>query len=177
MRRLEHRLNEPFGRGTGGPAPRWSAPVFLVMAVALVPWIAYLAITLPSRTVSDHYRVAWVGFDVVLVIFMAATAWLALKGKRQVELPAIVTATLLVVDAWFDVITSHTGWGRMEAILLAVCVELPTAALAVYISRRVERAIEATLEHAAHDRAVFGHDRQLAGILPTAATEKDAESA
>ncbi len=51
----------------------------------------------------------------------------------------MATAALLIVDAWFDVTTSQPGWPLAHAILLAVFVELPTAALAFYISRRVER--------------------------------------
>lgn len=119
--------------------PRWVPPLFLILAMGLLPWIVYIAISLPSRTVADHYRLAWVGFDVMLLLALSRTAWLAFKGSRQVELPATATATLLVVDAWFDITTAHPGWAQMEAIALALLVELPTAALAIYISTRVER--------------------------------------
>ncbi len=119
--------------------PRWVPPLFLVLAIALVPWIVYIALSLPSRTVADHYRLAWVGFDILLLVTLSRTAWLAFKGSRQVELPATATATLLIVDAWFDITTSHPGWPQMEAIALALFVELPTAALALYISTRIER--------------------------------------
>jgi hypothetical protein len=97
--------------------------------------IPSIALSLPSRTVADHYRLAWVGFDILLLLALSRTAWLAFKGSRQVELPATATATLLIVDAT----TAHTGWPQMEAIALAVFVELPTAALAIYISTRIER--------------------------------------
>lgn len=127
--------------------PRWAGPLFLLMAAALVPWVVYLAVSLPTRTVFNHYRTAWVGFDILLVLVMARTAFLALKGSRRIELPASATATLLIVDAWFDITTSRAGAPRMEAILLALFVELPTAALAIYISRRVERTMDAALEH------------------------------
>lgn len=137
--------------------PGWVPALFLILAIALIPWIIYLAISLPTRTVADHYRLGWVGFDVVLVVFLSWTAWLALHGKRQMELPAVVTATLLVVDAWFDIATSHSGWPQVEAVLLALFVEIPTAALALYISRRVERVLEAALDHAVKDHEMLGH--------------------
>lgn len=124
-------------------APRWVAPLFLAMAVLLLPWIVYLGFTLPSHQLTRHYRLSWVGFDVLLVLAMSRTAWLAFRERRQVELPAVATATLLLVDAWFDVTTAPPGWPFAEAIILAVCVELPTAALALYISRRVERLTDA----------------------------------
>ena len=137
------------------PAPRWAGPLFLFLAVALVPWIIYLALTLPNRTIASHYRIAWVGFDVALVVALARTAWLALKGKRQMEIPAVVSATLLVVDAWFDIMTSRPGAAQMEALFLAVFVELPTAFLALYLSRRVEQVIDQTLARARGSRSML----------------------
>lgn len=109
-------------------APRWIAPLFLAFSV-----------TLPDRQLARHYNLSWAGFDVLLVLAMSRTAWLAFREKRQMELAAVATATLLIVDAWFDVTTAQPGWPLAQAILLAVFVELPTAALAFYISRRVER--------------------------------------
>ena len=48
-----------------------------LVAVALVPWTLYLTFTLPSRHVTFHYDLAWVGFDVALAASFAATAWAA----------------------------------------------------------------------------------------------------
>ena len=128
--------------------PWWAGPLFLFLAVALVPWIIYLALTLPSHTESSHYRTAWVGFDVLLVLALGRTAWLAIQGRRQMEFTAAVSATLLVVDAWFDIMTSKAGAPQMEAIFLAVFVELPAAFLALYLSQRVGRVVDKTLEEA-----------------------------
>jgi hypothetical protein len=120
-------------------SPRWAAPLFAILAVALIPWIAYLAYSLPQHALAKHYNISWVGFDIVLLLALARTAWLAFREKRQVELPAVATATLLVVDAWFDVTTARRGWPFIEALALAVLVELPLAALCLYIAHRVER--------------------------------------
>jgi len=128
-------------------APWWAGPLFLFLAIALVPWSVYLAATLPAHTVASHYRTAWVGFDILLAAALARTAWLALKGKREMEFPAVVTATLLLVDAWFDIMTSKSGASQMEAIFLAFAVELPTAFLALYLSRRVDRVVHGGLQH------------------------------
>jgi hypothetical protein len=152
--------------GASGVVPRWAGPLFLALTFALIPWIVYLGLSLPTRTVANHYRTAWVGFDVLLVLAMGRTAYLALKGHRRIELPAITTATLLIVDAWFDITTSRSGAPQMEAVLLAVFVELPTAALAIYISRRVERALAETL-----DRVAMNHN---SGNAPPAETERPA---
>ena len=133
------------------PAPRWVGVLFLLLAIALVPWIVYIYATLPRFTEMVHYRVAWVGFDIALLVLMALTAVLALQGKRQMELPAVALATLLIVDAWFDITTASGKMARTEAIILAIFVELPIAGSALYLSRRVERSREAALNRAIED--------------------------
>ncbi|MCW2900980.1 MAG: hypothetical protein JWO67_3245 [Streptosporangiaceae bacterium] len=44
-----------------------------------------------------------------------------------VSLVAMIAATLLLVDAWFDVTTASTGPDQMTAIAMAVCLEVPIA--------------------------------------------------
>ncbi|WP_371641802.1 hypothetical protein [Streptomyces mirabilis] len=44
-------------------------------------------------------------------------------------LTATATAALLVVDAWFDVTASQPGPELATAVVMAVCAELPMAAL------------------------------------------------
>lgn len=55
------------------------------------------------------------------------------------ELAAVATITLPIADAWFDITTARPGWPFVEALIRGVFVQLPTAALAFYISCRVER--------------------------------------
>ena len=62
------------------PVPRWVGPAFIVLAALTVPWIAVLAVTLPKHQYTGHYRLAWVGFDVLLVIMLARTGWVAWRG-------------------------------------------------------------------------------------------------
>lgn len=57
-------------------------------AVFLVPWIAFLAVTLPGRDVDRHYNLAWVGFDVLLVFAITRTAWYAFRIDPRVQIPA-----------------------------------------------------------------------------------------
>src|ERR1700754_4219222 len=51
--------------------------------VCLIPWIGYLSITLPDRYIAHNWTATWVGFDVLLLVFMATTALLGLL-RRQV---------------------------------------------------------------------------------------------
>jgi|GEM_PF-2213450 len=123
----------------GLPVPRWLGVVFLLVAVLTLGWVVELWVTLPYRDVSAHYRLAWAGFDAMLACMLARTGWLAWRGYDHVELPAVSAATLLVVDMWFDVVTSSTPKDRWLAIASAVLVEIPLAALCLWIARNAER--------------------------------------
>jgi hypothetical protein len=119
-------------------APRWVAPLFVTLGVLAVPWTVYLAYSLPTQAESPHYRLAWVGFDVVLVAAVFATALLSWHGRRLVVVPAVVTATLLVVDAWFDVLTTPGPEEIAVAVASAVLLELPLAAVCIWIAAHTE---------------------------------------
>ena len=108
-------------------------------AVILLPWIGFLAVTLPRRQFDLHYRAAWVGFDVLLVFAISRTAYMAFRQDQRVQFPATATATLLIVDAWFDVTTSGGRGQFFEALLLAVFIEIPAAAFSIYVAQRVYR--------------------------------------
>ena len=134
------------------PAPRWVAPVFAVLGTATLPWTAYLAMTLPPQINSHHYRLAWVGFDAMLVVALLLTAYFAWKGRPLVGLLAAITATMLVLDAWFDVTMSNRA-DRPSAILSAVLVELPLAALCGWIVQHVDQVVERRLRQLARRTA------------------------
>jgi hypothetical protein len=115
------------------------AYIYAAAAVLLLPWIVYLAVTLPKRDLDTHYRAAWVGFDLFLVAAIIRTAYLAFKMDPRVQLPATATATLLIVDAWFDITTAGGRGATAEAILLAVVFEIPAAIFSIYVAYWVAR--------------------------------------
>jgi hypothetical protein len=123
---------------------RWIIRVYAALAVAIIPWIVWLAWTLPERSVSSHYRLAWVGFDVLLGGALARTAWLAWRRSPFVVNVAAATAALLVVDAWFDVTTSPGGADLVVSALQAVLLELPLAVFSLIISGRAQIEIART---------------------------------
>jgi hypothetical protein len=126
------------------PLPRWMTILLALVAVALVPWIFYLTFTLPSRHVTFHYDLAWVGFDIALVVSFAATAWAAFRGSQWLVPLAAVTGTMLVCDAWFDVVTSQSGGEMWEAVAEAALAELPLAAVCALIVYDAETFLAAT---------------------------------
>jgi hypothetical protein len=120
------------------PLPRWLGPVLLLVALALAPWTLYLTYSLPSRHLAHHYDLAWVGFDIALLTSFAITGWVAMHPSKWLVPAAAVTGTMLLCDAWFDVITS-SGGEQVESILEACLAELPLAALCAYVVWDVER--------------------------------------
>jgi hypothetical protein len=122
--------------------PPWIAPAFLLCAAVLIPWTALLFITLPRHYGANHWWLAWGGFDVALVISLAATALTTLRRSPFGEIAAAVTGTLLVCDAWFDVLTSRHTSDVVQALLSAVLIELPLAFLCFWIARNFARAVE-----------------------------------
>jgi hypothetical protein len=62
----------------------------------LLPWIVYVAASLASRQVSPNYDTAWAGFDVMLPVAFASTAYFALGRSRYLSTAATATAVLLL---------------------------------------------------------------------------------
>lgn len=120
-------------------APRWIPPLFLLLALGLAPWIVWLALHLPSRQVSYHFNLAWGGFDTGLGAALVMTAVTAFQGSKWIDHAATAAAVLLVVDAWFDVVTAPPGVATVQATAEALLVELPLAALCVWIARHAEQ--------------------------------------
>ncbi|MER5731450.1 hypothetical protein ABT084_24480 [Streptomyces sp. NPDC002138] len=119
----------------GRRAPR-AATVLTVAGIALVPWIAVLSQTLPHTVEVSHWSTAWIGLDVMLAAALAGTGLLLKRGDARAGALAAATAAVLVLDAWLDVTTSGAGGARMTALALAVCAELPLAALCASVAAR-----------------------------------------
>jgi hypothetical protein len=106
--------------------------------IALIPWIIYLAFTLPANYVAHNWPATWIGFDCVLIAFMAATAVLGWLRRQLVLLPAFTTGVLLVCAAWFDILTASPGqiW---VSVLTAALGNLPLAVIMITGAVRILR--------------------------------------
>jgi hypothetical protein len=106
--------------------------------VALIAWIILLGLTLPKRYDAAHWNLAWIGFDVALLVGLAATAWAAWRRRAVIVIFATITATLMCADAWFDITTARsTDLG--VSVAQAVFVELPFAYFLFHVVGRVIR--------------------------------------
>ena len=143
MAGFELRAQAAFRRGNGRwLIPPWIAPAFFLCAIVLLPWTAVLFFTLPHRYVANHWGLAWGGFDIGLGLALAATAVTVARRSPFAEVTAAVTGTLLVCDAWFDVLTSRGTTDVVQAAVLAVFVELPIAALCFWMATNLAHAVE-----------------------------------
>jgi hypothetical protein len=139
--REELRLRLAGFEGTRPAADRVRRRFVLLAAVGslvLVPWIGYLAWTLPHRYVAVHWTMAWVGFDIALLAALAATTFMTWRQRPLLVVPAIVAATLLVCDAWFDTTTANRS-DRGVSALSALVLELPMAVVLVVAAMLVLR--------------------------------------
>jgi hypothetical protein len=125
--------------GVAAPAFRWLVRLIAVSAVVLVPWAAYLALSLPASVSARHWPLAWTGLDVVMAAGLAATAWLAVRRDQRTAFPAVTTATLLLVDAWFDVCTAPAG-RPLAMALTDMCIEVAEAAACLALAAAVWHA-------------------------------------
>ncbi|NJC70491.1 hypothetical protein HC031_12325 [Planosporangium thailandense] len=123
----------------GGPTPFQRRMFVLAVGAAcaaLAGWMFELAQTLPARYLVGHWDAAWIGFDSMLLVGLAAVGWTGWRGLEVFSALALATAVLLVCDAWFDVMTTTGGADTVVSILSAVLVELPLAASLTYLAYR-----------------------------------------
>jgi hypothetical protein len=122
----------------GQVVPRWCAVLLLALGLFTLPWIAGMAVVLPTSARAAHYDLSWAGFDVALCLLLLRTGWSALRDRPSTGLSAAMAGSLLVVDAWFDVMTASTTVDILVAVGMAVCVELPLAVLCLWIAGHVQ---------------------------------------
>jgi hypothetical protein len=108
----------------------------LIAGLAMIPWVFILACSLPSTIRAAHWSTAWAGLDALEAVGLITTGIALIGRHRWLCLPAAVTSTLLVVDAWFDITTSAPGSAVTVAIAMAVFPELPMAGLCAVLAIR-----------------------------------------
>jgi hypothetical protein len=129
----------------------WVALVYGAVGVGLLPWAIWLSDSLPPTHHSAHWDVAWSGFDVGLATCFCATAFAAhRRAVAWVGALAAATGTLLIVDAWFDVVLESRGNELGTALFEAFVFELPAALVCFWIAFRTERFISKVVDRALH---------------------------
>ena len=159
--------------------PRFRAfvgPLFFVAGLFLVPWTVYLLFTLPGRHVqTSYYDLAWGGFDIGLATLFLATGVGLVRRRMWVQSTATAAATMLVCDAWFDVLTSAGTGERAVALVLAFGVELPSAVVCFFVARHVEEVAERAQRYALAARRLRPRRRRAASGEETRGVADDAQ--
>jgi hypothetical protein len=115
----------------------------LAGAALEIVWAMYLGWKLPRHYVAGHWALAWVGLDVAEVSMLLGAAWAAWRQRAVLIAFAIAAATMFLLDAWFDVTMASHG-GELQSVALAVFVEVPSAALLLWVARRAAVRLLAT---------------------------------
>jgi hypothetical protein len=114
---------------------RRAAVLFGLVAVLLVPWAVFLKWRLPSHHVVRHWDTAWTGFDFALAAALLTLTFCLLRRSAWTQIAAAVAGTMLVCDAWFDLLTSSPGSGLDAALVEALAAELPLAVVCFLLAR------------------------------------------
>lgn len=124
-----------------GVSWRWDLLLVLIIGgcILLAAWIGYLAVSLPAFYRAGSWRGAWVGFDITELVVFAVTGWAAWRRRQVLIMCLIVLATLLLCDAWFDVVLNSRTAGFLSSLLSALLIEVPIAVIAIVVARRLLR--------------------------------------
>src|SRR3954447_10658891 len=128
----------------------WIMVGFAAAGLVMLPWTIWLSASLSPHHETDRWDLAWSGFDTALAGLFLLTAFAAYRRSPWVGALAAATGTLLVTDAWFDVILESHADELRQSIALAIFVELPLAGLCFWIAQRTERFLAHALQDALH---------------------------
>jgi hypothetical protein len=109
--------------------------LFASAALVLVPWIGLLVASLPCHYSARHWGIAWTGFDAGLALALGVTAYAARRRAAWLDRAAIAAGTLLIADAWFDVVTARGTGAIALAVTEALAIELPLALLCIWVAQ------------------------------------------
>jgi len=128
------------------PRPiRLLATFLLLAAASLIVWTVFLGLTLPPKYDAGHWNFLWTGFDIALLCVLAYGAWAAWFRRQILATTAIVAGTLLLCDAWFDIVTSIGHRDQWLTLLTGFAGELPMALFFFWLYRRIVLATLAAL--------------------------------
>jgi len=122
---------------SGRAHARWLPIALTIAALALIPSLVVVLTVVPKVQTAHHLRIAWTGLDVFEVLALASTGVALHRRPAIAVIPATITGTLLLCDAWLNIIPS-TGVAQYEGIMMAF-IELPLAALSFWTAAHMSR--------------------------------------
>ncbi|MEY9858853.1 hypothetical protein ABH935_004476 [Catenulispora sp. GAS73] len=132
--------------------------VLVACCAGLGAWIVYLAVSMPTGYRSKAWSAAWVGFDILLLLALTGTIAAAMLRRQIVVMLAVFTATLLLCDAWFDIVLD---WGTSDvwgSLASAAFVEVP---LALFLLTRARKLVRVAVSRRWHELGLPGEPPAL----------------
>ncbi len=139
-------------RAAAVAGPRRLAAIMIGVGLCLLPWLAYLAVSLPASPRAAHWPAVWAGLDALEAAGLISTGLLLRRGDARYCLTAVATAAFLVTDAWFDVLTAPPGGDLLESAAMALASELPAAVVCAVLAVRGLRRLAAAPGQARNDK-------------------------
>lgn len=112
----------------------WQGRLLTGAGLALLPWLGYLAGTLPPAEAA-----AWVALDALEAVALLTAGSRLLRADSRHRAPAAAAAVLLLADACIDLATAAPGPELAVAVAMALAAELPLAALCAALAARPAR--------------------------------------
>ena len=136
--RLERPVSDVIDPALLGRIRRVRLSLMIGGSIAMIPWLVYLSMTLPENYVAHNWPVTWVGFDILLVGFMLATAVFGYLRRQVLLFAAFTSGVLLICDAWFDLMTAGPDdvW---LSVVTALLIEVPLAIFMITGAQRIMR--------------------------------------
>jgi len=132
--------------------PHWVAAIYAILALIVAPWIIYLGISLPTRHLSSHWDLSWVGLDIAIVTLLMLNAYYSYKESKWLVMTATATTTALIIDGWFDIASARPGKDFAIALAMALLIELPLAIITFRIALKLVKR-----EHVITDKPPHEH--------------------
>ncbi len=136
--RLEQPLSDVIDPALLARVRRVRLSLMIGGSMVMIPWLGYLSLTLPANYVAHNWPATWVGFDLLLMGFMMATAVLGYLRRQLLVPAAFTTGVLLICDAWFDLMTAGPRdiW---LSVITALLIEVPLAIFMIFSAQRLMR--------------------------------------
>ena len=148
--------------------------LYVLLAVALLPQIAILAVTLPNRAVVGHWTLAWAGFTILVAFGLVTTAVCVVRNSPWTVVAASATGVIVFVDAWFDLMTRQGPGDLGPPVVRVLLLKLPLGVLCMVATVAVIRRLSAGRNLIG--RAGLGwQDGAFVAVQPPAAGDADAE--
>jgi hypothetical protein len=139
--RIEAPLADVIDPGQLARIRRLRLSLMVACSIGMIPWLVYLSMTLPENYVAHNWPATWIGFDMLLVAFMVATAVFGYLRRQVLLFSAFTSGVLLICDAWFDLMTAGPDDLGLS-LVTALLIELP---LGIFMIRGAQRIMRLTM--------------------------------